>query len=52
MTGPQVRAAGRIVLHRDKGKLQFIDAIPKVASGKILRRELKELEKARLTAQQ
>src|SRR5688500_7567717 len=24
MTGPQVRAAGRIVLHRDKGKLQFI----------------------------
>jgi lysyl-tRNA synthetase class 2 len=25
MTGPQVRAAGRIVLHRDKGKLQFID---------------------------
>jgi lysyl-tRNA synthetase class 2 len=25
MHGPQVRAAGRIVLHRDKGKLQFID---------------------------
>ena len=25
MAGPQVRAAGRIVLHRDKGKLQFID---------------------------
>ena len=25
MMGPQVRAAGRIVLHRDKGKLQFID---------------------------
>src|SRR3954469_18802742 len=25
MTGPEVRAAGRIVLHRDKGKLQFID---------------------------
>src|SRR3954468_6184061 len=25
MTGPQGRAAGRIVLHRDKGKLQFID---------------------------
>ena len=24
-TGPKVRAAGRIVLHRDKGKLQFID---------------------------
>src|SRR5687767_12308825 len=24
MTGPHVRAAGRIVLHRDKGKLQFI----------------------------
>ncbi|QEG34903.1 lysine--tRNA ligase [Bythopirellula goksoeyrii] len=23
--GPQVRAAGRIVLHRDKGKLHFID---------------------------
>jgi lysyl-tRNA synthetase class 2 len=25
MHGPPVRAAGRIVLHRDKGKLQFID---------------------------
>ncbi|MFN6207945.1 MAG: lysine--tRNA ligase [Planctomycetota bacterium] len=25
MQGPTVRAAGRIVLHRDKGKLQFID---------------------------
>jgi lysyl-tRNA synthetase class 2 len=25
LAGPQVRAAGRIVLHRDKGKLQFID---------------------------
>ncbi len=25
MLGPQVRAAGRIVLHRDKGKLNFID---------------------------
>jgi lysyl-tRNA synthetase class 2 len=25
MSGPQVRAAGRIVLHRDKGKLKFID---------------------------
>jgi lysyl-tRNA synthetase class 2 len=25
MTGPEVRAAGRIMLHRDKGKLQFID---------------------------
>ncbi len=25
LSGPQVRAAGRIVLHRDKGKLQFID---------------------------
>jgi lysyl-tRNA synthetase class 2 len=25
MIGPQVRAAGRIVLHRDKGKLNFID---------------------------
>ena len=25
MVGPQVRAAGRIVLHRDKGKLKFID---------------------------
>jgi lysyl-tRNA synthetase class 2 len=25
MHGPRVRAAGRIVLHRDKGKLQFID---------------------------
>lgn len=25
MQGPQVRAAGRIVLHRDKGKLHFID---------------------------
>ena len=25
MVGPKVRAAGRIVLHRDKGKLQFVD---------------------------
>jgi lysyl-tRNA synthetase class 2 len=25
ITGPKVRAAGRIVLHRDKGKLRFID---------------------------
>ena len=25
MVGPEVRAAGRIVLHRDKGKLHFID---------------------------
>ena len=25
MHGPTVRAAGRIVLHRDKGKLQFLD---------------------------
>lgn len=25
LLGPQVRAAGRIVLHRDKGKLHFID---------------------------
>ena len=25
MIGPKVRAAGRIVLHRDKGKLRFID---------------------------
>jgi lysyl-tRNA synthetase, class II len=25
IVGPAVRAAGRIVLHRDKGKLQFID---------------------------
>jgi lysyl-tRNA synthetase class 2 len=25
IVGPTVRAAGRIVLHRDKGKLQFID---------------------------
>ena len=25
MIGPQVRAAGRVVLHRDKGKLHFVD---------------------------
>lgn len=25
LKGPEVRAAGRIILHRDKGKLQFID---------------------------
>ncbi|MCA9165460.1 MAG: hypothetical protein KDA62_20860, partial [Planctomycetales bacterium] len=25
LRGPKVRAAGRIMLHRDKGKLQFID---------------------------
>ena len=25
LVGPQVRAAGRVVLHRDKGKLHFVD---------------------------
>jgi len=25
MVGPEVRAAGRVVLHRDKGKLHFVD---------------------------
>jgi acyl-coenzyme A synthetase/AMP-(fatty) acid ligase len=31
--------------------IEFIPAIPKVASGKILRRELKEMEKARRAAE-
>ena len=27
LLGPKVRAAGRIMLHRDKGKLNFIDIV-------------------------
>ena len=30
--------------------VEFIDAIPKTASGKILRRDLKELERRRVAA--
>src|SRR5207245_10716784 len=33
-------------------QIEFIDAIPKVPSGKILRRELKERERARLAGEQ
>jgi acyl-CoA synthetase (AMP-forming)/AMP-acid ligase II len=42
--------AERVAPHKKIRKLQFIDAIPKSASGKILRRNLVEEERARLAA--
>jgi long-chain acyl-CoA synthetase len=42
---------GKLASYKKIHSIEFIDAIPKVPSGKILRRELKELEKARRTAQ-
>ncbi len=39
--------AARVAPHKKIRKLQFIDAIPKSASGKILRRNLVEEERAR-----
>ncbi|MEO8952955.1 MAG: class I adenylate-forming enzyme family protein [Ktedonobacteraceae bacterium] len=44
-------ANGKLAGYKKIHSVEFIEAIPKVASGKILRRELKELEKARRTAQ-
>ena len=39
--------AARVAPHKKIRKLQFTDAIPKSASGKILRRMLVEQERAR-----
>ena len=38
--------AGRVAPHKKVRRVAFIDAIPKVPSGKILRRELVERERA------
>jgi long-chain acyl-CoA synthetase len=43
---------GKLAGYKKIHQVEFIDAIPKVPSGKILRRELKERERARLAAQQ
>jgi long-chain acyl-CoA synthetase len=45
-------ANGKLAGYKKVQMIEFIDAIPKTASGKILRRELKERERARLAAQQ
>ncbi|MFL5695238.1 MAG: class I adenylate-forming enzyme family protein [Ktedonobacteraceae bacterium] len=45
-------ANGKLAGYKKIHIVEFIDAIPKVASGKILRRELKELERARRDANQ
>src|SRR5579875_2951655 len=42
-----VFANGKLAGYKKLHEIEFIEAIPKVASGKILRRELKEREKAR-----
>ena len=44
-------ANGKLAGYKKLHMVEFIDAIPKVASGKILRRELKDLEKARRLTQ-
>ncbi len=44
-------ANGKLAGYKKIHSVEFIAAIPKVASGKILRRELKELEKSRRAAQ-
>ncbi len=44
-------ANGKLAGYKKIHTVEFIEAIPKVASGKILRRELKDLEKARRAAQ-
>ena len=45
-------ANGKLAGYKKIHIIEFIDAIPKVASGKILRRELKEREKARLAGKE
>jgi len=45
-------ANGKLAGYKKIYQIEFIDAIPKVASGKILRRELKERERARLAGEQ
>jgi long-chain acyl-CoA synthetase len=47
-----VFANGKLAGYKKIHIVEFIDAIPKVASGKILRRELKELERSRRAANQ
>jgi long-chain acyl-CoA synthetase len=44
-------ANGKLAGYKKIHTIEFIDAIPKVPSGKILRRELKDLEKARRAGQ-
>lgn len=47
-TGEEIMSyiAGRVAPHKKIRRVEFIDAIPKVASGKILRRKLVERERA------
>jgi long-chain acyl-CoA synthetase len=45
-------ANGKLAGYKKLHEIEFIQAIPKVASGKILRRELKEREKARRAGNQ
>src|SRR5207253_4977836 len=45
-------ANGKLAGYKKIYAIEFIDAIPKVPSGKILRRELKERERARLAGEQ
>jgi long-chain acyl-CoA synthetase len=45
-------ANGKLAGYKKIHMVEFIEKIPKVASGKILRRELKELEKTRRASQQ
>ena len=45
-------ANGKLAGYKKVHTIEFIAAIPKVASGKILRRELKDLEKARRIAKE
>ncbi len=45
-------ANGKLAGYKKVHMIEFIGAIPKVASGKILRRELKDLEKARRIAKE
>lgn len=45
-------ANGKLAGYKKIHTVEFIDAIPKVVSGKILRLELKELEKARRAGKQ
>ncbi len=45
-------ANGKLAGYKKVHMIEFIPAIPKVASGKILRRELKDLEKARRAGNQ
>ena len=54
MTGDELIAFvnGKLAGYKKLHEIEFIAAIPKTASGKILRRELKEREKALRAGQQ